>query len=137
MRNLIIAVIVIVVLVGGYFLLKNSYKQPSTSSTATKQTTETTTQPSEEAKSEVTITYTSSGFSPDNVTVTSGGKVTFVNNSNDTVQVNSTPHPSHTDNSELNVGSVGPGESKSTTVSKSSCYHNHLEASEGGCITVK
>jgi plastocyanin len=79
--------------------------------------------------SAATITITSSGVSPKTVTVPAGSRVTFVNNDSVTHQMNSDPHPTHTDCPPINdVGSVAPGQSKLTgnlnTVGNCG-YHDH------------
>lgn len=87
-----------------------------------------------------TITYTDSGFSPATLTVASGSSVTFVNNaSNLPLQVNSNPHPVHTDNPELNIGGIPKGQSKTITLNTKGNwgYHNHLNPSDQGRITVQ
>src|SRR3972149_8108185 len=58
------------------------------------------------------ITYTDSGFSPAQVNVKAGDTVTFRNDSKASVQVNSAPHPAHTQFPELNIGSITAGGAK-------------------------
>ena len=93
MKNLIIGVALVAVLALGTFLLiqgGNSKKDKSS-------------EKSTEAKvvSELTITYTDSGFSPETAIIKSGGKVTWVNKSSGDLQVGANPHPVHTGNKEL------------------------------------
>ena len=85
------------------------------------------------------ITYTDSGFSPAQVSVKAGDTVTFKNDSAANVQVNSAPHPAHTQFPELNVGSIAAGESKTVTFTTAGTkkYHNHLDASQSGTIVVE
>ena len=85
------------------------------------------------------ITYTDSGFSPAQVSVKVGDTVTFKNDSATSVQVNSSPHPAHTQFPELNVGSIAAGESKSVTFTTAGTkkYHNHLNPSQNGTIVVE
>lgn len=94
---------------------------------------------SSNATAAATITYDESGFSPAEVTVKSGDKVNFVNETDTAVEPASDPHPTHTTNSELNVGEVGPGETGSITVSTTGSwgYHNHFNSDETGTITVE
>ena len=84
------------------------------------------------------IIYTDSGFSPAQVNVKVGDTVTFENDSKASVQVNSAPHPSHTQFPEFNIGSIAPGESKSVklTTAGTKKYHNHLNSSQSGSIVV-
>src|SRR3972149_12236577 len=85
------------------------------------------------------ITYTDSGFSPAQVSVKAGDTVTFKNDSATSVQVNSAPHPAHTQFPELNIGSIAAGESKSVTFTTAGTkkYHNHLNPSQNGTIVVE
>ena len=85
------------------------------------------------------ITYTDSGFSPAQVSVKAGDAVTFKNDSKASVQVNSAPHPAHTQFPELNVGSIAAGESKTVTFTTAGTkkYHNHLNPSQTGTIVVE
>ncbi|OGD90647.1 hypothetical protein A3D07_01590 [Candidatus Curtissbacteria bacterium RIFCSPHIGHO2_02_FULL_42_15] len=85
------------------------------------------------------ITYTDSGFSPAQVSVKVGDTVTFKNDSKANIQVNSAPHPAHTQFPELNIGSIATGESKTVTFTTAGTkkYHNHLNPSQTGTIVVE
>jgi plastocyanin len=75
-----------------------------------------------------TITITAAGASPRNVTVTAGSRVTFVNNDNRPHEMNSDPHPIHTDCPEINVGFIAAGASGTTQNlnNRRACgYHDH------------
>ncbi|MBS1819774.1 MAG: hypothetical protein JSU08_17705 [Acidobacteria bacterium] len=76
-----------------------------------------------------TITITSSGVSPKSVTVKPGSQVQFVNNDSRSHQINSDPHPEHTDCPELNaVGFLSPGTSRQTgnlNTVRTCRYHDH------------
>lgn len=86
-----------------------------------------------------TITYSSSGFSPALTTVKAGDAVAFVNKDNTEIQVDSNPHPVHTDDTDLNVGPIEPGATKTVTVTKKGTFgfHNHLEPSDTAQITIQ
>jgi plastocyanin len=89
--------------------------------------------------SPVVITITSSGYSPSNVTVTAGTKVTFQNNDTKNHWPASNPHPSHTDLPGFDaLKNVAPGSSYSYTFTKVGTwgYHDHLFPSQGGKVTV-
>ncbi|MGC4085591.1 MAG: hypothetical protein QM736_26580, partial [Vicinamibacterales bacterium] len=67
------------------------------------------------ATAAATITISSSGVNPRTVTVARGSQVQFVNNDNRSHQMNSDPHPEHTDCPELNsVGFLTAGQSRLT-----------------------
>jgi plastocyanin len=75
-----------------------------------------------------TITITAAGVSPKTITVAAGSRVTFVNNDNRPHDMNSNPHPEHTDCPEINVGFISAGASGTTqnlTRVRSCGYHDH------------
>ncbi len=77
-----------------------------------------------------TITIGANGaVSPTQVTVAVGQSVTFTNNSSGTHDMESDPHPAHTDCPSIaNVGLLQPGQSKTTFgfANTGSCgYHDH------------
>lgn len=144
MRNLYIGIIVIIFLAIGVFIyVQNSggYKnsEPKSSSATSNTSEKSSNQTSEEAKDSVMVTYSSSGFDPETVTVKTSGQLTITNDSSSELQFNSNPHPIHTVNSELNIGTISAGESKSVTLNKTGTfgYHNHLNSSQTGTIVVK
>ena len=62
-----------------------------------------------------TITITSNGVNPKNVVVSPGTQVTFVNNDSRGHEIDSDPHPTHTDCPAINsVDFIAPGQSKQT-----------------------
>jgi plastocyanin len=79
--------------------------------------------------SAATITITSTGASPRSVTITAGGRVTFVNNDNRPHTMNSDPHPDHTNCPPINdVGFLNPGQSKTTgnlNTVRTCGFHDH------------
>lgn len=75
-----------------------------------------------------TITITASGVSPKNVTVAVGSRVTFVNNDSRPHDMNSDPHPEHTNCPEINVGFIAAGASGTTqnlTRARVCGFHDH------------
>ena len=141
----IIGTIILVLLLAGaaYALTRKSdTTDTSTQSTTTNTTQTTTTQPTtsdQNVATAATITYDGNGFSPNKVTVKEGDKVTIKNTSSTVVEFDSDPHPVHTDNTELNVGSISPGKSMTFMVDKSGTwgYHNHLDSGQTGTIVVQ
>jgi plastocyanin len=83
--------------------------------------------------SAATITITSTGASPRSVTVSAGGRVTFVNNDARPHDMSSNPHPEHTDCPALNqVGFLTVGQTKLTgnlTTVRTCGFHDHNEPS--------
>ncbi len=85
-----------------------------------------------------TITYTDSGFDVSLSNLQVGSSVLVVNNSSGTLEFSSDPHPQHTDNYELNVPALAPGEQKVFVITEPGTwgFHNHLNDSHSGSITV-
>ena len=86
-----------------------------------------------------TITYSDSGFSPSLTTVKAGDTVAIKNTSSGDLQFDSDPHPVHTDDTELNVGTVAPGQTATFTVTTKGTFgfHNHLNPGDKASITIQ
>ncbi len=128
----IIAVIVLVIGIPVYLLARSSDSTPENSSTSIPQT-------STPATSTNLITYTNTGFVPTTLTIKSGNQVSIKNDSSRELQFDSDPHPDHTDNPELNIGSIPGGETKTFTVNRTGThgYHNHKNDSDRGTLIVQ
>jgi hypothetical protein len=78
-----------------------------------------------------TITIGSNGaVSPKQIIIAIGQSVTFVNNHVQNHEMDSDPHPIHTDCPEINVGFLAPGQIRTTSAITRvvSCgYHDHLD----------
>ncbi len=88
----------------------------------------------------VAVTMSSSGFSPQDVTVSPGQQITWVNKDADPHQVASDPHPTHTSYPPLNtIGLLNSGDKKSLSFPDPGVYkyHDHLNPSFKGSVTVK
>ncbi len=76
-----------------------------------------------------TITVTSTGVSPREVTVPLGSRVNFVNQGNSIIEMTSDPHPVHTDCPPMNgVGGLRPGETGQTSpfnMARRCGFHDH------------
>jgi plastocyanin len=79
--------------------------------------------------STTTITIANNAVSPKNITVTQGTQVTFTNSDNRTHEMNSDPHPEHTDCPEINaVGFLSVGQSRQTAnmnTVRTCGFHDH------------
>ncbi|MCH8821428.1 cupredoxin domain-containing protein [Patescibacteria group bacterium] len=157
MKGVIIGVIIVVVIgaFAWFFFASNQTKTQDSAATTTKAEPESTMTSSEdqndndltgqknEIKEGSTVTYSDSGFSPQSVTVKSGENITWVNDSNSTVQVGSANHPTHTINQQMTgdefVIELAPGESETVQLTKTGNwgYHDHLKPSMTGSITVE
>lgn len=145
--------VIIYLMVGGiiyagiyYFFLakKGGYTPPATQTQSTvEQASPTTSNPSPssstENKSQNTVTLTPNGLSPSSLTIKAGQTVTWENKSGETATVNSDPHPTHTAYTPLNLGNFPDGGTLTLKFNKAGTYgyHNHLNPSERGTITVQ
>lgn len=86
--------------------------------------------------STTTITISNNAVSPSSIVVARGTQVTFVNADSRVHEMDSDPHPEHTDCPELNqVGFLNPGQSRQTgnlnTVRKCG-FHDHGDPDNNG-----
>lgn len=130
-------VIVAIVVVGAIVVMRdnnNTNNQNGTGSQSS-QTPNTST----DSTAAATVTYKDSGFEPTLSTIKAGQTIKLVNSSNSELQIASNPHPTHTDNTELNVGVIAKGDSRSVTLnSKGSWgFHNHLNPSNQARVDVQ
>ncbi len=91
------------------------------------------------APSEVTVSITDSGFSPDTISVAKGGKVTWTNNSSKEHWPASDPHPTHDFYPGFDpLKGIKPGESWSFVFNNPGewGYHDHLIPHLRGTINV-
>lgn len=88
---------------------------------------------------QTSITYSSTGFQPGRITIKAGDTVNWTNQSGTDVGLNSAPHPSHTDYPPLNIGIIQNSDSASLIFPVPGVYkyHNHLNSSHYGSITVQ
>lgn len=163
MKTTLIILVILVLLVGGGWLLWNSgifnYNLPQTAApvypgmvSAPTQTGPVINAPVSSSPKNttngVTVDYTSNGFSPSTITVTKGGTVTWVNNSQDVIRVASDPHPTH--NGYPTTGGcvsstfdscslIPPGGTWSFTfgIVGTWGYHNHMNPVQKGTVVVQ
>lgn len=131
----------LIVLVAGVFIIKTT-KKPSENDTAQTNDSEETKPTTSKANCPNTlpantVSYCNGRFN--DITVSSGTLVTFRNDSDRAVQPDSDPHPAHTDNPDLNVGFMNPGQSKTVTLTKKGTWgiHNHIRDEETAKVTVQ
>ena len=91
-----------------------------------------------------TITISNNAVSPQNITITRGSQVTFINNDSRPHEMASNPHPEHADCPEINqVGFVNPGQSRQTgnmNTVRTCGFHDHNQdevRSLQGTITIQ
>jgi plastocyanin len=85
------------------------------------------------ANDTATITITAAGVSPSSVTIRQGGRVTFTNSDTRPHDMDSDPHPEHTDCPALNdVGFLSAGQSRTSgnlTTVRTCGFHDHNQPS--------
>lgn len=88
---------------------------------------------------DLTITYTGTSFEPDQSTLEPNSQIRVRNRSQRLLDFVSDPIKTHSDNPELNVGQLKPGESKVFYISQKGTwgYHNALDIGETGEIVVQ
>lgn len=86
----------------------------------------------------VEIILTENGFSPNAITIEVGTVIVWSNQSGSLATVDSSPHPEHTDNPLLNLGELSDGDKFSLVFDTVGTYkyHNHLDPTQFGTITV-
>jgi plastocyanin len=94
--------------------------------------------------STTTIVIANNAVCPQNVTVSRGAQVTFVNQDSRPHEINSDPHPEHTDCPEINqVGHLEPAQSRQTgnfIVARRCGFHDHINFENTalrGAITIQ
>ena len=137
-KLILLSIVVLIVILGGALLLNKSSK--TTTNTAVNTQTPTSTQ--NKTTNQITsadVTVTSSGFEPKDLKIKVGTQVVWTNKSGKTVTVNSDNHPTHLLWPFLNLGAFDDGQSVSVSFAKSGkyTYHNHLDPSQTGSVTVE
>lgn len=144
--KVIIALIAVVVIAGGVSLLSGGNDEPANNTENTTSNnsgvSDNTGNDSTDDQTEstaITITYGENGFSPAQVTVQAGTRITVINQSDGPAEPSSDPHPVHTDNPELNFGELEPGESETVTVTTIGSWgmHDHLNKDKKARIIVE
>jgi hypothetical protein len=84
------------------------------------------------------ITFTDSGFTPREYTVKVGQPVMVMNNSSGQLQFSSDDHPTHTEQSELNLPVLEPGTDTTFTPTQVGTwgFHDHLHDQYTGVLKV-
>ena len=149
MRGVLVGVIILIILgaLGYFFVMSDQYKteKPAakTSKEINNQASPSASDSGKKSSNVSTISYTSSGFTPQSTTIKSGDSVTWSNDSASNVQIGSDNHPTHTINQEITgdqfVIELAKGESETVQLNKTGewGYHNHLQPAETGTIIVE
>lgn len=142
-KGLLIAGIAVLV-VGGILIAlqlgnKEAEAPSNTGSSSDTQTADENNTNEDDTPDGTTITYLDSGFSPSTYSARAGQAITVRNDSTRTLDFSSDEHPTHTDNTELNLGDIEPGSSETLVINSPGewGFHNHDFDAHNGTITVE
>jgi plastocyanin len=137
-KVIITTIIIIVVALGAWWVIA-SMSSDSNNSSSNEATSGKDDEADETEAAAETITYDGASFMPTSITVKAGDTIEVVNNSDNVMYFASDEHPTHLDNSELNVGDVQPGSSATLTLTSPGTwgYHDHYNAAASGEIIVE
>jgi plastocyanin len=140
MKKIIIVLLTAIVVAGGVFAFSRESTKDSKTTVSTISSNSSNSandSSSNQSNDDYVIHYDINGFEPSAITVKSGSYITIKNG--EEVEVASDPHPTHTENIELNLGVIRSNESKTFRLTKKGTfgYHNHLNPSQKGSITVE
>ena len=115
---------------------------PTLTSGTTQQSTtaeEAGTTAEETTDKQTVIVFTDNGFENQEYTTKAGQAVEVKNNSSMQLQFSSDDHPTHTEQNELNLAVLAPGESASFTPTQAGewGFHDHINAQFTGLLRVE
>ncbi len=129
---------VVVVVLAGVALLNTKGNNTANPVTQNQETNTVPTAAQEQiVKADVAVT--AQGFEPKTVTIKTGTRVVWTNNSGTAVAVHSAVHPTHLLFPFLNLGEFGNGSTVEVVFDKPGTYiyHNHLDPSQTGTVIVQ
>lgn len=146
--NKVVLISVVVLVLLGVAIFSVFWTKPVKTPTQRDEQTNTTVETKKQTTLKIetkTVTYTDSGFAPQNLEVAKGSTVNFINQTQLPMWVASAPHPEHTDYPELDAGviagdHIAPGNpSFSFKFDKPGTwsYHNHSAPEHEAVIIVK
>jgi plastocyanin len=140
-KLLIIVIITLIVALGAFTFLGNKKTNPTTSTRQPEpiKSQQTTSAETETNKQVTNVILGGSSFVPKDIAVKAGARVVWINKSGKAATVNSDDHPTHRLYPFLNLGEFANATTVQVVVEKPGkySYHNHLNPSETGTITVE
>ena len=132
-RGVLLLLIIIVIIAGLFFKLN---RRPAAKPVTPQKVTPT---PTSVVPKEMTVQYSSKGFSPSSITIKVGNAIHWKNTTEEKVAINSDDHPTHKKFPELNVGELDKGRDLTHIFMKAGTYtyHNEYKPSEKGTIVVQ
>lgn len=138
MNKSLMAIIVLIVVLGTFIFLGN--KTTSTSIQQPKSISENSASTEIDQQGKVVnVALADNGFTPKDITVKTGTRVVWTNSSGKAGTVSSNDHPTHRLYPFLNLGEFSDDSSVQVVFEKQGnyTYHNHLNASQKGTVTVE
>lgn len=139
-RIAIIGILILLILgIGGYILSRNMQSSNVLGANAQNSNTQNGSTMGTVAQGNATVQVTNTGFQPANITIKAGTMVTWINSSGADISINSNDHPTHLLYPPLNLGMVSDGDQVSLVFNTPGTYgyHNHLNPSQKGTVTVQ
>ncbi|MBI2028246.1 MAG: cupredoxin domain-containing protein [Candidatus Levybacteria bacterium] len=134
MNKILLIVIGLVVVVGAFLVIRNTSNQQGTQP-------QTESNPAQilQENPPITVSLDESGFTPKDITVKAGSRVIWINKSGKAATVSSDDHPTHQIYPRINLGEFGDSSSVQLVFDETGIYgyHNHLDASQTGTVTVE
>lgn len=140
-KPLIAIIAVVIIVLGGlgtwWFLTAQPTGAPEDPA-STPPTSQSPASTAEEITTGIIIVFTDDGFERPDYTVPAGETVTVKNESSMVVEFTSDEHPTHTDNPELNMGVLQPGQQSTITPQRAGEWgiHDHEHPEFTATLTV-
>lgn len=145
MKNIIVGVIILALLSGGLiFALRESGSDEQSVKEKSQQQDNSILPPEKNLNENsgkaylAKFTYTNTGFEPLSLSVKSGTPISVINNSSKKMQFSSNEHPTHQQNTKLNLKSIEPGESTTFTPTENGTWgiHDHIDSAKSATLIV-
>lgn len=141
MNKILLVIVVLIIGLGAFTFLGNRRTAPATSTKQPESTVsqEATSGGTEADKQNVNVVLGNSGFTPKDIIIKVGTRVIWINKSGAAATVSSDDHPTHLLYSFLNLGEFADSSSVQVIFNKTGkfSYHNHLNPSQTGSVTVE
>lgn len=140
--KILLVIIALIVVLGTFILLgnKNTNTPPSNNQSESIKSEASATPAAMETNIQIeNVILGDLGFVPQNITVKAGTTMVWINKSGKAATVSSDDHPTHKLYPFLNLGEFPSSSSLQVVFDKAGTYsyHNHLNASETGTVTVE
>lgn len=140
--KILLVIVALIVVLGAFILLGNkSTSTPSSNNQSDSVKSEVSTTPAatETSNQIANVILGDLGFVPQDITVKAGTTMVWINKSGKAATVSSDDHPTHKLYPFLNLGEFSSSSSLQVIFDKAGTYsyHNHLNASQTGTVTVE